>query len=62
VAPPEQDDKAKMEWLRGAAKDGFDAIDRGDHVTLNSQEELDAFLDQIQEEVSAEFAAERKIS
>jgi antitoxin ParD1/3/4 len=56
----EQDDKAKIEWLRAAAKEGFDAIDRGDYVTLNSEEELDAFLDQIQEEVSAELAAERK--
>jgi antitoxin ParD1/3/4 len=56
----EQEDKAKIEWLRAAAKDGFDAAGRGDYVALNSEEELDAFLDQIHEEVSAELAAERK--
>jgi len=31
----EQEDKAKIEWLGAAAKDGFDAADRGDYVTLN---------------------------
>ncbi len=56
----EKEDKAKLAWLRGAAKEGFDQLDRGDYVTLNSEEELDAFLDQIHEEVSAELAAERK--
>jgi len=57
----EQEDKAKLEWLRGTAKEGFDAIERGDYVTLNSEEQLDAFLNQIHEEVSAELAAERKL-
>ena len=56
----EQEDKAKIEWLRAAAKEGFDQLDRGDYVTLNSEEDLDVFLDQIHEEVSAELAAERK--
>ena len=56
----EQEDNAKIEWLRAAAKEGFDQLDRGDYVTLNSEEDLDAFLDQIHEEVSAELAAERK--
>jgi antitoxin ParD1/3/4 len=58
----EQEDKARLEWLRAAAKEGFDAADRGDYVALNSEEELDAFLGQIQEEVSAELAAERKLA
>ena len=56
----EQEDKDKIEWLRAAAKEGFDQLDRGDYVALNSEEDLDAFLDQIHEEVSAELAAERK--
>ena len=56
----EQEDEAKLEWLRAAAKEGFDAIERGDYVALNSEEEIGAFLDQIHEEVSAELAAERK--
>src|SRR5271170_2160207 len=56
----EQEDKAKIEWLRAAAKEGFDAADAGDYVTLNSEEELDAFLDRVHEVVSTDLAAERK--
>jgi antitoxin ParD1/3/4 len=56
----EEEDRAKIEWLRAAAKEGFDAADSGDYVTLNSEEELDAFLDQVHEEVTSELAAERK--
>jgi len=55
----EQEDRAKIEWLRSAAKEGFDAIERGDYTTLRSETELDNFLGQIQEEVSAELDAER---
>jgi antitoxin ParD1/3/4 len=55
----EQEDKAKLEWLRAAAKEGFDAIERSDYVALNSEEEIGAFLDQIHQEVLAELAAER---
>jgi antitoxin ParD1/3/4 len=32
----EREDKARIEWLRAAAKEGFDDIDRGDFVTLRS--------------------------
>jgi antitoxin ParD1/3/4 len=56
----EEEDKAKLEWLRAAAKVGFDAADRGDYSSLKSEKDLDAFLTQIHEEVSAEIAAERK--
>jgi antitoxin ParD1/3/4 len=56
----EQEDRAKLEWLRAAAKEGFDAIDRGDYVTLRSGEEIDNYVDRIFEEVSAELANERK--
>jgi antitoxin ParD1/3/4 len=56
----EQEDKAKLEWLRAAAKEGFDAARHGDYVALKSVEELDDFLDRIHEEVSAELTAERK--
>jgi antitoxin ParD1/3/4 len=58
----EQEDEAKLEWLRGAAREGFEAADRGDYATLNSEKELDAFLGQIHEEVSAELAAERRLA
>jgi len=48
----EQEDKAKIEWLRRAAKEGFDAADRGDDVTLRSHREIDDFVDQVRREVS----------
>jgi antitoxin ParD1/3/4 len=41
----EQEDKAKIEWLRAAAKEGFDAADRGDYVALRSEEEIDEFIE-----------------
>jgi antitoxin ParD1/3/4 len=56
----EQEDKARLEWLRAAAKDGFEAIDRGDYAALNSEEEIGAFLREIHEEVSVGPPAERK--
>src|SRR5579864_1779840 len=56
----EKEDKAKLEWLRAAAKEAFDQLDRGDYIALNSEEDLDAFMNQIHEEVSAELAADRK--
>jgi antitoxin ParD1/3/4 len=56
----EQEDKAKIEWLRSAAKEGFDAIERGDYVTLSSEDEIDGFLQEVHEEVSAGLAAERQ--
>ncbi len=56
----EKEDRAKIEWLRAAAKEGFDAADRGDYVTLNSERELDTFFEQIHQEVQAEVATQRK--
>ena len=56
----EQEDKAKLEWLRAAAKEGFDHLDRGEGTEFESMDEFDAYVDQIGEEVSAEVAAERK--
>ena len=55
----EQEDRAKIEWLRSAAKEGFDAIERGDYTALRSGKEIDDFLEQIHEEVSAKLTAER---
>ena len=56
----EQEDKAKLEWLRAAAKEGFDAIDRGDGIEFENMEDLEAYINKIGEEVSAEIPAERK--
>jgi antitoxin ParD1/3/4 len=55
----ELEDKAKLEWLRAAAKEGFDQLERGDYVTLRSDQDLTEFMRQVGEETSAEFAAAR---
>ncbi|MGA3100060.1 MAG: type II toxin-antitoxin system ParD family antitoxin [Bryobacteraceae bacterium] len=56
----EQEDKARLEWLRAAAKGGFDDMERGAHVTLRSGKEIDELIDRLGEEASAEFATEPK--
>lgn len=48
----EAEDKAKLEWLRAAAKKGFDAIDRGEARTFDSVDDLADFIDQIGEEIA----------
>jgi antitoxin ParD1/3/4 len=54
----EQEDQAKLEWLRAAAQEGFDAIDRGDYVTLRSDQDIADFIRQVGDKVSADLAAE----
>ena len=56
----EQEDKAKLQWLRAAAKEGFDAIGRGECTALRSNREIEDFIHQIGEEVSAGLAAEKR--
>jgi antitoxin ParD1/3/4 len=55
----EAEDKAKLEWLRAAAKDAFGQLDRGEGVSFGSMDELEDHIRQIGAEVSAEIAAER---
>jgi hypothetical protein len=55
-----EEEKTRLEWLRAAAKEGFDAIERGECTELNSPEEIATFVRQIGEEVEAEFEAERR--
>jgi antitoxin ParD1/3/4 len=56
-----EEEEAKIEWLRAAAKTGFDQLDRGEGIEFASTDDFDAFIDQIGQEVSAEIAAERKL-
>jgi antitoxin ParD1/3/4 len=51
----EQENKAKLKWLRAAAKQGTDEIDRGEGIEVGSIENLGKFIDQLGEEVEAEF-------
>ena len=55
----EQEDKAKLEWLRADAKEGFDSIDRGEGVEFETMDDLEAYVHRMGQEVSAEIAAER---
>jgi antitoxin ParD1/3/4 len=55
----EQEDQAKLEWLRGAAKEGFDAIEHGDYVTVRSDRDIEEFMRQIGDEASVEVPATR---
>jgi antitoxin ParD1/3/4 len=43
----EEEDRAKIQWLRKAAKEGFDAIDRGESTRLRSPSEVKAFIRQL---------------
>lgn len=40
----EQEDRAKIEWLRGATQEAFAALDRGEGIALNSAEDIDALV------------------
>ena len=55
----EQGDRAKVEWLRSAAKEGFDQLDRGEGIEFKSMDAFDAWMDELGDEVSAELAAEQ---
>lgn len=56
----EREEEAKIEWLRGAVKEGFDELDRGEGIKFESMDELEAYIRQTGEEVSAEMRTERK--
>ena len=49
----EAEDKAKIEWLRGATQDAFAALDRGEGVPLSSAADIDAFVSDAIEEARA---------
>jgi antitoxin ParD1/3/4 len=55
----EREDEAKIEWLRSATQEGFDAADRGDYVALRSDQEIDDFVDQVRREVMEKLAVEQ---
>jgi antitoxin ParD1/3/4 len=56
----QKEELAKIEWLRAAAQEGIDAIERGDYVEINSEEELDAFFEDIHERAKATVSRKRK--
>jgi hypothetical protein len=40
----EREDKAKIEWLRAAAKVGFDSIGRGEGIEFETMDDLEAYV------------------
>jgi antitoxin ParD1/3/4 len=40
----QQEDRAKIEWLRGAAQAGIDAIERGEYTALRSRAEIGSLV------------------
>jgi hypothetical protein len=58
---PEQDEQAKLAWLRAAAKEGFDAIDRGDYIVLESPEHAAELMKALHDRVMTRLAAERTL-
>jgi len=43
----EQEEQAKLAWLRGATTEAFAAFDRGEGIALNSADGIGAFMDEI---------------
>jgi antitoxin ParD1/3/4 len=58
----EQENRAKLDWLRAAAKQGFGDIEHADYVTLQSGKDINDFIDQLAEEASAGVATEQKLA
>jgi antitoxin ParD1/3/4 len=52
----EQENKARIEWLRTAAVEGFDDIESGDYVTLRSAADIDNLVERVRREVSKKLA------
>lgn len=48
-----QEDTAKLMALRDAAKLGFDAIDRGDYVALQSDQDIENYVRQAGQKAKA---------
>jgi antitoxin ParD1/3/4 len=53
----EQTEKAKLDWLRAAAKEGFEQIDRGEGIEFASIDDLEAHIHQIGQEIPEDIAA-----
>ena len=50
----EAEDQAKLDWLRGTAREAFAALDRGEGIPLTSPDDIDALVNNALEEIRAE--------
>jgi hypothetical protein len=46
--------QARIDWLRDAAQEGIDAIERGEFITLTTPDDIDRMVDEIHAEVAAQ--------
>jgi len=53
------EDKARLEWLRGAVQEGLDALEGGDFKSYASVDALEADIRALGREVSQEIASAR---
>ncbi len=51
------EDRAKIDWLRGAVKEGIDEIERGEGIEFASMDDLADHIHAIGAEASRELAA-----
>ena len=56
----DREDKTKLQWLRAAAKEGFNSIDRGENLEFETVDDLEDYVHQVGREVSAQVATRRK--
>lgn len=55
-----QEERAKLRWLRGAAKDGLDQLDHGEGLEFDSIDELDRHIDRLTNEAAARPARKNR--
>ena len=56
----QKEDQAKLEWLLAAAQEGIDDIARGDYIEINSDQEMDAFFEDIHQRAKVAVASRKR--
>jgi len=51
----EQEEKAKLKWLRSAVAEGLDQIDRGEGLEFNSTKQLENHIDRLRKDHAEHF-------
>jgi antitoxin ParD1/3/4 len=57
-----QEDRARLDWLRGAVQEGISQIDRGEAMEFSSVGDLDRYIDRIGNEVAGERSSHARRS
>ena len=57
----EAEDKAKLEWLRNAAQEGIDSLDRGEGIVFHSGDELAEHIRGIGRDIRKRLSANRSV-